>query len=120
MPVDFDAVRNKHSQWRVRLNKFLRGEEDLTLAGAGTHRDCDLGKWIHGEGRARFGHLPEMLELAKIHRDMHDAVIRTIQSQEAGQTQQAQQALQAVQELSRKVILQINLVESRISQFVAT
>jgi methyl-accepting chemotaxis protein len=111
MNVDFDALRTKHTQWRIRLNRFLTGQETLTVEEAGTHRDCALGKWIHSEGWAQFGDLKEMLDLAKIHRDMHEAVLATIRAHEAGNTTTANASLTQVETLSRKVVQQIRMVE---------
>jgi methyl-accepting chemotaxis protein len=111
MDVDFSDLRTKHAQWRIRLNKFLTGQENLTVEQAGTHRDCALGQWIHSEGRARFGDLKEMLDLAKLHRDMHDAVLATIRAKEAGDTTAATASLAEVEALSRKVVQQIRTVE---------
>jgi methyl-accepting chemotaxis protein len=111
MDVDFNDLRTKHAQWRIRLNKFLTGQETLTVEQAGTHRDCALGKWIHSEGRARFGDLKEMLDLAKLHRDMHDAVLATIRAKDAGNDTAAAASLAEVEALSRKVVQQIRTVE---------
>lgn len=111
MDVDFHELRTMHAQWRIRLNKFLTGQENLTLEQAGTHRDCALGKWIHSDGRARFGDLKEMLELAKLHRDMHDAVIATIRAKQGGDDAGANASLAEVEALSRKVVQQIRTVE---------
>jgi methyl-accepting chemotaxis protein len=111
MDVDFNEIRTKHAQWRIRLNKFLKNQENITIEQAGTHRDCALGKWIHSEGRAQFGHLKEMLDLAKTHRDMHEAVLATIRAKEAGNPTAAAASLAEVEALSRKVVQQIRTVE---------
>ena len=111
MDVDFNEISFKHTQWRIRLHRFLSGEENLTLEQAGTHRGCALGQWIHSEGRKNFGHLREMLDLAKVHRDMHDAVIATIRAKQAGHRDAADASLAAVEALSRKVVQQIHTIE---------
>jgi methyl-accepting chemotaxis protein len=111
MDIDFTEICHKHTQWRVRLNKFLSGQEDLTLEQAGTHRDCALGQWIHSEGRTKFGDLREMLDLAKIHRDMHDAVIATIRAKQDGNRDSANASLATVDRLSRKIVQQIQAIE---------
>jgi len=119
MDIDFNEICHKHTQWRIRLNKFLSGQEDLTLEQAGTHRDCALGKWIHSEGRTKFGDLREMLDLAKIHRDMHEAVIATIRAKQTGNRDAADASLAAVEALSRKVVQQIHMIELIVTKAAA-
>lgn len=49
--MNFDDAIAAHTQWKVRLRTFIDGTgEKLDSAKVALDNQCDLGKWIHGEG----------------------------------------------------------------------
>ncbi|GLH73945.1 hypothetical protein GETHLI_24470 [Geothrix limicola] len=62
-----------HQQWKSRLNQILGGTSQEKLDPAIVSRDdqCELGRWIHGEGRRQFHDLPEFQELQRCHAHFH-------------------------------------------------
>lgn len=62
-----------HQQWKSRLNQFLGGalQEKLDSATVGKDDQCELGRWIHGEGRKQFLGVPEFEELQERHARFH-------------------------------------------------
>lgn len=113
--VDFEAVRAKHLLWKVRLRRFLDGEEALTEAQVVSHRDCDLGKWLYGEGLAAFGSLPEMIQLERIHAELHSTVRQVVQLERAGNRAAAEQMLTQVEMISSQIIALLNIIEHRVA-----
>jgi hypothetical protein len=71
--LDLPAAIAAHEQWTRRLDAFLRGDstEDLRPETVCFDDRCELGKWIHGPGRARLGHLPLFTSLLEDHRQFH-------------------------------------------------
>lgn len=71
--MDFDAAVKAHSDWKLKLKKYLRNP-DNTLRGHDVCMDnrCELGRWIHGEG-AKYANLAEFKELKSNHAQFHRA-----------------------------------------------
>lgn len=113
--IDFSIAKGKHLAWKARIGDFLAGRETLTLAQAVSPRDCDLGKWLYGEGMKQYGYLPEMDELEKQHAEMHGLVKSIIGSKERGDTGRAQSDFQRMQRLSDQVVHLLARIEGRVT-----
>jgi len=52
--MNFDDAIAAHIKWKVRLNQFIDGTSTEQLKSETVCKDnqCDLGKWIYGEGAA--------------------------------------------------------------------
>lgn len=71
----FSQARDKHEQWFEQFMASLmnhQGQIDNDLAI--DHHLCDFGVWLHEEGLQRYGSLPAMQELARVHRELHQHV----------------------------------------------
>jgi hypothetical protein len=69
--MDLNAAHAAHSAWKGRLRQAIENQETLDTACIGRDDCCELGKWLHGEGRGRFGHLPEFVALLERHKEFH-------------------------------------------------
>ncbi len=71
--LDFKSAIDAHMKWKVRLERCLENdnEENLQVDVVGRDDQCVLGKWIHGIGFERFGHLPEFQEVKQEHARFH-------------------------------------------------
>jgi methyl-accepting chemotaxis protein len=70
--LDFEAMIKGHRGWKQRLmNDLNQRGEAIDPATACVDNACPLGKWIHGEGKARFGMLPELESLRGHHARFH-------------------------------------------------
>jgi methyl-accepting chemotaxis protein len=59
-----------HRNWLAQLRAFLDDrKKDLTVAGA-DYANCDLGRWIYGEGTAHQGNA-DYRNLEKLHQQFH-------------------------------------------------
>jgi hypothetical protein len=72
--LDFAAVKAAHRTWRLKLRGFLDGRENLAAGKLSSHRECDLGKWIYGNGGGTYQHLAEFQRLEERHKEMHALV----------------------------------------------
>ncbi len=112
--MDFALARFNHQVWKMRLRSFLRGKEELTEAETSSHTDCDLGRWIYGEGVKQFGAYPEMQRLEKTHADMHAKVKQIVKLKNAGDLQAADQEYEKMKALSDEVVLLLTTVEQQV------
>lgn len=109
-----DAI-DAHSKWKVRLRMFLSGTgEKLDPAVVERDNQCDLGKWIHGEG-ARHGASADYQKLRTEHALFHRCAAKVVRTAMAGKkaeagamlteagefTQTSQKTVIAIQALAR-------------------
>jgi hypothetical protein len=98
-----------HSTWIRRLNGVLAGERfDLSAAEASVDNRCELGRWIHSTGRARFGSQADYKMLLDAHLSFHQLAGQIITEYELGHSaEELQQLLRGMRELSGRVQLGI-------------
>lgn len=53
--MDLDNALATHSDWKVKLRIALATRETLDAERIASDCHCDFGRWLKGEGRARFG-----------------------------------------------------------------
>jgi len=111
--VDFARVKMAHRSWRLKLRSFLDDRENIDPAGLASHRDCELGKWIYSAGMGEFGHLREMVELEKKHKDMHALVKGVVELKHAGKVDDAEQGFSGVCDAADEVVSLITRVEAQ-------
>jgi two-component system chemotaxis sensor kinase CheA len=109
--LDFASARNKHLLWKSKLRDFLDGKGGMTVAQAGSYKDCALGKWLYTSGLAEFGDMPEMRQLETLHQAFHKAVREVISSKAAGDTARSEQELARVETLSGQIVPLLTVLE---------
>ncbi len=83
MNVD-DAIK-AHSLWKMKLAQYIsKPDRSLNPAVVGSSNQCDLGKWLIGEGK-QYSALPEFTALVTHHTDFHKAAGAVITKADAGQ-----------------------------------
>jgi len=117
--LDFGRVKMAHRSWRLKLRSFLDGRENIDPAGLASHRGCELGKWIYASGMTAYGHLQEMADLEKKHKDMHARVKQVVELKHAGKASEAEQEFFRVCEAGEEVIALITRVEAQVIGFRA-
>jgi hypothetical protein len=58
---------------KEKLQKALGGNNDEGLEVAVISKDhlCTIGKWLYGEGKSLYAHLPEYEAMRKVHAERH-------------------------------------------------
>jgi methyl-accepting chemotaxis protein len=95
MNMDFDQAIMCHTQWKSKLAAYI-AKPDKSLDAAAVAQDdrCDLGKWIHGEGR-KYANSAEFEKLVADHKRFHQAAGEIIRKADSGQSVQEKVALGA-------------------------
>ncbi len=114
MAIDFSLARTAHLAWKARLRSFLDGKQTLTEAQAVSQRDCDLGKWLYGEGMAKYGTLSEMRELERVHADLHGTVKRIVELKRSGNAPAAEQEFTKIDPISHRIIALLTTIEQKV------
>jgi methyl-accepting chemotaxis protein len=87
--MDFGPIKQVHLRWRDRLIDMFEGRQTLSSAEVTDHRQCPLGQWYYGEGRAQYHHLPSFERLGQRHGAFHALVAQTVELWLSGQQQDA-------------------------------
>lgn len=84
--LDIDAAVAAHQQWKQHLLAHLAGHPEAGLDVEQICRDdrCDLGRWIHGQARARLGTFPGFTALLSHHRMFHHVACNVLALEHAG------------------------------------
>lgn len=114
LTLDFAEAKLRHTTWKLRLRRFLDGEEVLTEAQAIDHHACEVGRWLAAPGSggfARWGQRSELSELDAAHRAMHAAVRRVIEARNAGRMADAERAFDEADGHARAVVTLLTSIE---------
>ena len=98
--MDFDHAISAHSSWKLKLRTYLaKPDHSLKAADIAQDGNCELGKWIVGEGRA-FASLPEFNTLRSEHARFHKAAADVVRHADSGQNVTEEIALGSKSEFS--------------------
>ena len=73
MEMNFDQMVLAHSKWKARLKSAIEDGEAIDPNVAGRDDQCELGKWIYGDG-LKHGAVPAYQELRDKHKAFHACV----------------------------------------------
>ncbi|MDH5655046.1 MAG: CZB domain-containing protein [Spirochaetia bacterium] len=71
--MDLEEQIDKHAEWNVKFRKAIVSEGTLNAEEILKDDACEMGKWIYGEARTKFSHLPGYEDLKKKHAEFHEA-----------------------------------------------
>lgn len=111
--ITFSDAINAHRAWKMRLQESLAGNSPVPVVLDDICRDdrCELGIWLHGAGRRRYGGLHSFDELIARHAYFHELAGHVVKLAQAGQEKLAQRLLD--QDLN----LASNEITSRLKKF---
>ena len=69
--MDLDSAIGKHAEWKMKLRAAISKQETLDAATISKDNCCELGKWLHGDGKAKFGRLASFTECMTKHAAFH-------------------------------------------------
>ena len=89
--LDIKVAISAHQNWKNRLQAYLNGTSKEVFDANVICFDvsCDLGKWIHSSGKAKFGHHPGFSALMSHHKMFHFAASNVVALQSRGKTAEA-------------------------------
>ena len=83
--MNFDNAINSHAQWKRKLASYLsKPDQSLKASVIGVDNECELGKWLHGEG-GKYSKLPEFSTLMSDHARFHQAAADVVRRADSGQ-----------------------------------
>lgn len=91
--MDLDHALEAHVAWKVHFRMAILEQGTVDADCIGREDCCDLGRWLHGEGRARLGGLAAFAACVERHRAFHDAAGRIARAINAGRLEEAARLL---------------------------
>ncbi len=81
--MDLNKAIEKHADWKLKFRLAISKQETMDVEAISKDNCCELGKWLHGESKARFGKFTSHLACVGKHAAFHveaGKIARTINS----------------------------------------
>ncbi|MGM0594549.1 MAG: CZB domain-containing protein [Pseudomonadota bacterium] len=93
--LDVCAAIQAHVQWKLRLQRYIRGEseEQLDPVRVGCDKSCSLGQWLHSHGEESYGSHEKFQRLKAVHADFHSYAADVIHAVHRGERDHAKRLL---------------------------
>jgi hypothetical protein len=69
--MDLGETLHKHAEWKTKFRAAMIKKETLDAATIGKDNCCELGKWLHGDGKRSFGELASYSVCVEKHANFH-------------------------------------------------
>ncbi len=91
--INLDAAIDKHAEWKVKLRRAITNQEQLDAVTIVKDDCCQLGQWLYGDGKGKFGNNNEFQNLKALHRTFHTEAGRVAELINAQRYPEAEKAL---------------------------
>lgn len=100
--MNFEEAIAAHTKWKIRLRSLLDGGgEKLDGAKVSKDNECDLGKWIYGEG-ATYKSLTAYAKLQAAHAQFHKCAGQIVSHANGGKKADAEALLKPDGEFAKR------------------
>lgn len=107
--LDWEQLKMAHLVWRINFRSLLNGGSGkLEDSKIKDHTQCDMGKWLHGEGREKFGTNPMYHDLVEYHKIFHEMATNAYQEFSAGNKDRAAVILEKITDHSNALMALID------------
>lgn len=69
--MNLDDALAAHAEWKVKLRKAIKDQQQLDVATIGRDDCCAFGRWLHGEARLKFGVHKSYADCVGLHATFH-------------------------------------------------
>jgi len=112
--MDLNEAIQAHSEWKMKLRSAIQLRTKLDAATIARDDCCALGKWLHGESRARYGRLDSYKECFQQHARFHKQASQIALAINSGKYDEAEKMLGSgtpYVEASRAVVMAIGTLK---------
>ncbi|HXG49160.1 MAG TPA: CZB domain-containing protein, partial [Methylomirabilota bacterium] len=78
--MDLNQAIEKHAEWKLKFRAAISKQETMDAATIAQDNCCELGKWLHGEAKSRFGALKSYAECVSKHAEFHTEASKAAQA----------------------------------------
>ena len=104
--MDLNIAVQKHAEWKYKFRTAMTHPEPMDVATISKDDCCEIGKWLHGEAKAKHGQLASYLKCVSAHAAFHQEagkIAALINSKKNDEAEHALAAGTPYAEASRKV-----------------
>lgn len=69
--MDLNQALEKHAEWKVKFRSAISKKESMDAATIAKDNCCELGKWLHGDAKAKYSKLPSYSACVVKHAAFH-------------------------------------------------
>jgi len=91
--MNFDEAIQKHAEWKLKFRTAMSKQEQMDSATISKDNCCQLGQWLYGEGKSKYGKRPEFDKVLALHKAFHVEAGKVSQLINAKKYAEAEQAL---------------------------
>ncbi|MEO6903373.1 MAG: PAS domain-containing protein [Bacteroidia bacterium] len=115
LKLDFQQAKVRHLLFKNNLRSIINGIEvdEKTILSA---YDCELGKWIYDHSLKKYGHIPEMHDLEKVHTAIHKSAREIITLFKNGNVEDAREGLSNIEQIADQLITLLNIIEVKLKE----
>lgn len=78
--MDLDPSIEKHAEWKTRFRTAMTQHQEMDPTIIAKVNYCELGKWLHGAAKAKFGHLRSYSVCVASHEKFHREAARVAEA----------------------------------------
>lgn len=93
--MDLNNAVQKHAEWKIKLRSAISKHEQMDVTTLSRDDCCELGQWLHGDAKARFGKHGAHADCVHKHQSFHHEVAKIATTVNAGRQAQAEDMLGA-------------------------
>ncbi|QNF35687.1 CZB domain-containing protein [Adhaeribacter swui] len=108
---EFKAAITKHFLFKSKVKSYVYGV-DTALAPILDHRQCNFGIWIKDYGFPLYGHIPAMLQLNKVHEEIHEYATYLVNLKKSGKDEEAINGLAGLEERADQIIQLLHTIQA--------
>ena len=69
--MDLNQAIQKHAEWKLKFRSAISKNETMDITTISKDNCCELGKWLHGEAKPKFGGLQSYVSCVAKHAAFH-------------------------------------------------
>ena len=109
---EFESATVKHILFKSKVKSYLYGSM-TDLEPIVNYQVCSFGQWIYEKGMPLFGQMPEMQQLEKVHKEIHDFAAYLVKLKQENQTEKALSELPQLEKLATGIFDLLKKVQER-------
>jgi methyl-accepting chemotaxis protein len=91
--MNIEEAVQKHAEWKLKFRSAISKREQMDAATISKDNCCQVGQWLYGEGKTRWGSKPEFQKALEKHKAFHVEAGKVAGLINAGKYAEAEAAL---------------------------
>ena len=91
--MNLDEAIQKHAGWKLKFRSAISKHEQMDAETICKDNCCQLGQWLYGEGKSKYGTKPEFTTVLERHKVFHVEAGKVARLINAKQYEQAEKEL---------------------------